>query len=49
MFSDVFSLENGEENSSENLKTISKSDAYKTLVNEKIEPTQRASSEIGNM
>jgi len=49
MFSDVFSLENGEENTNENLKAISKSDAYKTLVKEKIEPTQRASSEIGNM
>lgn len=49
MFSDVFSLENGEENTNENLKIISKSEAYKTLVKEKIEPTQRASSDIGNM
>lgn len=49
MFSDVFSLENGEENTNENLKIISKSDAYKALVKEKIEPTQRASSDIGNM
>lgn len=49
MFNDVFALENGEENSAENLKIISKSDAYKALVKEKLEPTQRASSEIGNM
>lgn len=49
MFSDVFSLENGEENTNGNLKIISKSEAYKTLVKEKIEPTQRASSDIGNM
>lgn len=49
MFSDVFSLENGEENTNENLKIVSKSEAYKTLVKEKIEPTQRASSDIGNM
>ncbi|WP_333660429.1 hydroxymethylglutaryl-CoA synthase family protein [Chishuiella changwenlii] len=49
MFSDVFSLENGEENTNDNLKIIAKSDAYKTLVKEKIEPTQHASSAIGNM
>ena len=33
----------------DNLKIVAKSDAYKQLINEKIEPTQRASSEIGNM
>ena len=49
MFNDVFALENGEDNGNENLKNISKSEAYKTLVAEKLEPTQRASSEIGNM
>ncbi|RLZ11630.1 hydroxymethylglutaryl-CoA synthase family protein [Faecalibacter macacae] len=49
MFNDVFALENGEENSAENLKVISKSDVYKQLVKEKLEATQRASSEIGNM
>lgn len=49
MFTDVFALENGEENTAENLKVVAKSDAYKQLINEKIEPTQRASSEIGNM
>lgn len=49
MFNDVFALENGEENTSDNLKLISKSEAYKQLVKDKLEPTQRASSEIGNM
>ena len=49
MFSDVFALENGEENTTDSLKVISKSEAYKDLVKNKIEPTQRASSEIGNM
>ena len=49
MFSDVFALENGEDNTAENLKVISKSDAYKQLIKEKVEPTQRVSSEIGNM
>ena len=49
MFNDVFALENGEDNSNDNLKVIAKSDAYKALVKEKLEPTQRASSEIGNM
>lgn len=49
MFNDVYALENGEDNSNENLKLVSKSDGYKSLVSEKLEPTQRASSEIGNM
>jgi hydroxymethylglutaryl-CoA synthase len=49
MFSDVFALENGEETTNDNLKVISKSEAYKSLIKEKVEPTQRASSEIGNM
>ncbi|MFV0144623.1 hydroxymethylglutaryl-CoA synthase [Empedobacter falsenii] len=49
MFSDVFALENGQDNSNDNLKIISKSDEYKVLIKEKVEPTQRASSEIGNM
>ncbi|MCA4776790.1 hydroxymethylglutaryl-CoA synthase family protein [Empedobacter stercoris] len=49
MFSDVFALENGQDNSNDNLKIISKSDEYKALIKEKVEPTQRASSEIGNM
>lgn len=49
MFNDVFALENGLDNSNDNLKIVSKSDEYKALVKEKLEPTQRASSEIGNM
>ncbi|MDM1073303.1 hydroxymethylglutaryl-CoA synthase family protein [Empedobacter brevis] len=49
MFSDVFALENGQDNSNDQLKIVSKSEAYKTLIKEKVEPTQRASSEIGNM
>ena len=49
MFSDVFALENGQNNSNENLKIVSKSDEYKALIKEKVEPTQRASSDIGNM
>ena len=49
MFNDIFALENGLDNSDENLKVVSKSDEYKTLVKEKLEATQRASSDIGNM
>ncbi|MCA4782731.1 hydroxymethylglutaryl-CoA synthase family protein [Empedobacter stercoris] len=49
MFSDVFALENGQDNSNDNLKVVAKSDEYKALIKEKVEPTQRASSEIGNM
>ena len=49
MFSDVFALENNLENSNDNLKIVSKSEDYKALIKEKVEPTQRASSEIGNM
>ncbi len=49
MFSDVFALENNQDNSNDNLKVVSKSDEYKALIKEKVEPTQRASSEIGNM
>jgi len=49
MFSDVFALENNQDNSNDNLKIVSISDEYKALIKEKVEPTQRASSEIGNM
>ena len=49
MFSDVFALEKDQDNSNDNLKVVSKSDEYKALIKEKVEPTQRASSEIGNM
>ena len=31
------------------MKIVSKSEDYKALIKEKVEPTQRASSEIGNM
>ena len=34
---------------SEDIKAIAQTDEYKNLVAEKIEITQRASSEIGNM
>ncbi|MBO6212467.1 hydroxymethylglutaryl-CoA synthase family protein [Algoriella sp.] len=49
MFSDVFALENNLDNSNDNVKIISKSPEYKQVIAEKVEPTQRASSEIGNM
>ena len=49
MFNDVFALENGEDNSNDHLKIVAKSEGYKSLVAEKLEATQRASSEIGNM
>lgn len=49
MFSEVFALENSQENTVENLKIVSKSEEYKQFVKDKLEPTQRASSEIGNM
>lgn len=49
MFTDIFALENELDNSNENQKLISKSDDYVNLINEKIKPTQWASSEIGNM
>lgn len=49
MFTDIFALENELDNSNENQKSISKSDDYVNLINEKIIPTQWASSEIGNM
>lgn len=49
MFNDVYALENGEDNSNDHLKIIAKSEGYQALIAEKVEPTQRASSEIGNM
>ncbi|WP_413533800.1 hydroxymethylglutaryl-CoA synthase family protein [Empedobacter brevis] len=49
MFSDVFVIENDQDNSNDNLKIVAKSEDYKALIKEKVEPTQRASSEIGNM
>lgn len=49
MFTDIFAIENGEDTSTENQKVLAKSEAYLELVNQKIKPTQWASSEIGNM
>ena len=50
LFTEIFGLENGMNTaSSEDIKAIAQTDEYKNLVAEKIEITQRASSEIGNM
>lgn len=50
IFSEIFGIENQlPHTTKEELKEISSSEAYRNLVKEKIEPTQRASSEIGNM
>ena len=50
LFTEIFGLENGmNATTSEDIKAIAQTDEYKNLVAEKIEITQRASSEIGNM
>jgi len=50
IFSEIFAMENSLPRiTNEDLKIVSGSDEYKKLVEEKIEPSQRASSEIGNM
>lgn len=50
IFNEIFALENELPHATkEELKAVSKSEAYRNLVADKIEPTQRASSEIGNM
>jgi len=50
IFSEIFAIENLLPHATiEDLKIISGSEAYRKLVAEKIEPSQRASSEIGNM
>ncbi|MCT3788584.1 hydroxymethylglutaryl-CoA synthase family protein [Elizabethkingia anophelis] len=50
IFSEIFAIENNLPHATnEDLKAVAGSDAYKALVNEKIETSQRASSEIGNM
>jgi hydroxymethylglutaryl-CoA synthase len=50
IFSEIFAIENNlPHTTNEDLKAVAGSDAYKALVNEKIETSQRASSEIGNM
>ncbi|MGC4128711.1 MAG: hydroxymethylglutaryl-CoA synthase [Bergeyella sp.] len=50
VFTEIFSLENGLSYSTpEEQKAVAKSEDYLAFINRKIEPSQRASSEIGNM
>lgn len=50
VFTEIYSLENGlSYETSDEQKAIAKSENYLKLINNKIEKTQRASSEIGNM
>lgn len=50
VFTEIFSLENELPYSTpEEQKSVAKSENYLNFINEKIEPSQRASSEIGNM
>lgn len=50
VFTEIFSLENDlPYGTPEEQKTVAKSDEYLAFIKEKIEPSQRASSEIGNM
>ncbi|WP_288443200.1 hydroxymethylglutaryl-CoA synthase [uncultured Chryseobacterium sp.] len=50
VFTEIYSLENGLcYETSDEQKAIAKSENYLKLINDKIEKTQRASSEIGNM
>ncbi|WNI38533.1 hydroxymethylglutaryl-CoA synthase [Chryseobacterium sp. SG20098] len=50
VFTEIYSLENGlSYETSDEQKAIVKSENYLKLINDKIEKTQRASSEIGNM
>ena len=50
VFTEIYSLENHLDYSdAEKQKAIAKSEDYINFINEKIEKTQRASSEIGNM
>lgn len=50
VFTEIYSLENGlSYETAEEQKAIAKSENYLKLINDKIEKTQRASSEIGNM
>ena len=50
VFTEIFSLENNlPYSNSEEQKTVAKSENYLQFIQEKIEPSQRASSEIGNM
>jgi hydroxymethylglutaryl-CoA synthase len=50
LFTEIFGIENGMNTAtSEDIKAIAQTEEYKKLVAEKIEISQRASSEIGNM
>jgi hydroxymethylglutaryl-CoA synthase len=50
VFTEIYSLENGlSYETSEEQKAVAKSDEYIQFINDKIEKSQRASSEIGNM
>lgn len=50
VFTEIYSLENQlPYQTSEEQKAVAKTEDYIQFINEKIEPTQRASSEIGNM
>ena len=50
VFTEIYSLENGlSYETTDEQKAIAKSENYLKLINDKIEKTQRASSEIGNM
>ncbi|MDQ1161183.1 hydroxymethylglutaryl-CoA synthase [Chryseobacterium sp. SORGH_AS 447] len=50
VFTEIYSLENGlSYETPEEQKAVAKSDEYLAFINQKIEKSQRASSEIGNM
>ncbi|WP_294199484.1 MULTISPECIES: hydroxymethylglutaryl-CoA synthase family protein [Chryseobacterium] len=50
VFTEIYSLENGlPYNTPEEQKAVAKSEEYLQFINEKIETSQRASSQIGNM
>lgn len=50
VFTEIYSLENGLSYSTpDEQKAVAKSEEYMAFINEKIEKSQRASSEIGNM
>lgn len=50
VFTEIYSLENGlSYNNAEEQKAVAKSEEYIQFINDKIEKSQRASSEIGNM
>lgn len=50
VFTEIYSLENGlSYETSEDQKAVAKSENYVQFINDKIEKSQRASSEIGNM